>query len=105
MFIPAQLNVPAQKGNKTDFFGNPFHSALEFHMAALPHTANQTTFYIQLMYNAPKASLQVHHIFLKYKGLTRGKTLSLFTDGGAMPVTIDHQGPNGAVHVTTIRFS
>lgn len=105
LFIPADIPVPAQKGNKSDFFANPMHSALSIQMIGLPGTRNQVTGYLKVMYNAPKSTVQVHHLFVMYRGLLLGKTSTLFKDGAAIPETIDPQGPNGAVSAASYRAS
>ena len=104
-FIPSKIPIPAQPGQKSDYFANPLHSALDFHIIGLPRSKNQIGGYIQMMYNSPKAGVQVHHVYVTYRGLLLGKTSSLFVDEEATPHTIDPQGPNGAISGHSNRLS
>ncbi|MEG1585563.1 MAG: hypothetical protein RR346_01670 [Bacteroidales bacterium] len=104
-FIPSKMPVPALPGHKTDYFANPMHSGLDFHIIGLPGSEHQIGGYVNMMYNAPKAGVQVHHVYITYRGFLLGKTSSLFVDEEAIPHTIDPQGPNGALSGHSNRFS
>lgn len=104
-FIPAQIPVSAASGNKAGFFLNPMHSSLSFHILGLPGSKHEVGAYVQMMYNAPKSTVQVHHVYVTYAGLLLGRTTTLFADGESMPETIDPQGPNGAVSTHSYQFS
>ena len=57
------------------------------------------------MFNNPKSGVQIHYVYFKYRNFTLGRLSSLFSDDQAKPVTIDPDGPSGAVHVKNIRIS
>ena len=105
LFIPAQIPVPAERGRKTDFFSNPLHSALDFQFIALPGQRDQLTAYMKIMWNAPNAGVQLHNVYVQYRGFLLGRNTTMFADGGSMPYTIDPQGPNGAISVHSYQTS
>lgn len=104
-FVPAQIPVPAKKGNKAAYFANPLHSSIGVHIVALPATAHQVTAYLQLQFSGDKATVRCNHAYIGYRGFILGRTGSLFIDGDAIPETIDPQGPNGAVDVHSYQVS
>ncbi len=99
-FVTSSIPIPAAKGNKSVFFSDPLHSALDFHVVGLPGNDNQIAGYIKLQFNAPHKTVAINKVYLMYRGFTVGQANSLFQDGASNPVTIDPQGPNGEVSVT-----
>ena len=104
-FIPSNIPVPAAKGNKSEFFIDPLHSALDFHVVGLPGTKNQIVGYIKMKFHGQHSAVSISNVYLMYRGFTAGRINTLFQDGAAMPTTIDTQGPNGAVSVHSYQLS
>ncbi len=96
-FIPSSIPVPAMKGNKAEFFNNPLHSALDFHIVGMPGSANQVVGYIKFQFNGANRNVSINKVYLTYRGFSAGLISTLFKDGASIPNTIDTQGPNGAV--------
>lgn len=66
---------------------------------ALPNTDNQLGIYIDVNFMRPDHAPMLHHAYLKYRGITAGHTVSIFTDLGADPAAIDYEGPNAITYV------
>lgn len=75
-------------------------SSIYLNFVALPYTDNHVGLFFKGNFLGAGNSFSCFHFYAKYRGLTLGYTNSLFTDGGALPMTIDFQGPNGYTRVT-----
>lgn len=95
-FIPSIIPVPAVKGQKSEFFSRPFNSALDLQVIALPGQKDQVVGYVKVQFGGPQRAVQLTEAYVQYRGITMGRSFSVFTDCAAMPNTIDPQGPNGA---------
>lgn len=104
-FIPSRIPVPAAIGNKSEFIANPMHSALSLHLVGLPETRNELAAYIKFEYDGEDGNVRAKNVFISYKGILIGKNSSIFSDGEAVPQSIDPQGPNGIVSATTYQLS
>lgn len=93
-FTPAAF-TPSTPGNggSTQFAWQT--SALYLNFVAVPGSDNQLGLFLKANFTGANNNVHLSHIYAKYRGLTIGKTNSLFTDGAAMPMTIDNEGPNG----------
>lgn len=92
-FIPSAL-TPSTPGNgsATQFAWQS--SSIYLNFVAMPGTDNKIGIFFKGSFNSDK-TFKCSHFYAKYRGLTVGRTNSLFTDGDAVPMTIDNQGPNG----------
>lgn len=92
-FQPGEIAPVAEgDGGKFDFSAAQSNFYLNF--VALPGTDNQLGVYVDVNFMGDNHSPALHHAYLKYRGITAGHTLSIFTDGGAEPAAIDYSGPN-----------
>lgn len=72
-------------------------SSFYLNFVALPHTDNHIGIFFKAKFKGANNTIKISHFYGKYRGLTIGYTDSPFTDGDAMPMTIDSEGPNGSV--------
>ncbi len=93
-FTPSAF-TPSAPGNEgsTQFAWQTSSFYLNF--VAMPGSNNQLGLFIKLNFTGANNDINLAHVYAKYRGLTIGKTNSAFTDGAAMPMTIDNEGPNG----------
>lgn len=98
-FTPSSL-TPKTPGNggATRFAWQSSSFYLNF--VAMPHTDNQIGLFFKANFTGNNNNFDVSHFYAKYRGLTAGYTNSAFTDGAAMPMTIDNEGPNGSVSLS-----
>lgn len=94
-FIPGDIPMTIDKGSGGQFQMSAAQSDFYLNFVALPGTANQVGIYIDVNFMAGNHSPALHHAYFKYRGITAGHTVSIFTDMGAKPASIDYQGPNG----------
>lgn len=66
---------------------------------ALPGSGNQIGVYVDVNFMGKDHTPALHHAYLKYRGITAGHTISIFTDKGAEPASIDYFGPNAMTFV------
>lgn len=92
-FTPSSLER-ATAGNGGDLGFAWQSSGIHFNFVALPGTRDQIGLYFKAGFNA-SGGMKCSHLYIRYRGLTAGYTNSAFTDGAAMPFTIDNEGPNG----------
>ncbi|MBD5360962.1 MAG: hypothetical protein HDR87_09695 [Bacteroides sp.] len=92
-FIPSSI-TPRTPGNGAELDFAWQTSSIQLNFIAMPNTHNTIGLYFKGNFNATKG-FKMSHLYAKYRGLTAGYTNSIFTDGAAMPFTIDDQGPNG----------
>lgn len=72
-------------------------SSFYLNFVALPNTDNHIGVFFKAKFTGGNNVIKVSHFYGKYRGLTVGYTHSAFTDGDAMPMTIDSEGPDGSV--------
>lgn len=92
-FTPASM-TPRTPGNGGELGFAWQSSSIHLNFIAMPNTANTIGLYFKGNFNA-NSGFKMSHFYAKYRGLTAGYTNSAFTDGAAMPFTIDNEGPNG----------
>lgn len=68
-------------------------------VVALPGSENQIGAFVMIKFLGHDYTPNLDQAYLKYRGVTIGKTFSIFTDAAANPPTIDHQGVNAATTV------
>lgn len=97
-FQPGDL-VPAAEGDGAKLNFSAAQSNFYLNFVALPGSKNQIGIYVDVNFMGNNHSPALHHAYLKYRGITAGHTLSIFTDKGAEPASIDYSGPNGITFV------
>ncbi len=98
-FTPSSLTPKtAGNGGATRFAWQS--SSFYMNFVAMPHTDNQIGIFFKAKFTGGNNNIKVSHFYGKYRGLTAGYTNSAFTDGAAMPMTIDNEGPNGSVSLS-----
>ncbi|MDE7412785.1 MAG: hypothetical protein K2N05_03205 [Muribaculaceae bacterium] len=101
--MPSALNfTPSSMTPKTPGNGGATRfawqsSSFYLNFVALPNTDNHIGIFFKAKFTGANNGVKVSHFYGKYRGLTIGYTHSAFTDGNAMPMTIDNEGPNGSV--------
>lgn len=93
-FIPSDIPMTMAPGSGGQFLLSAAQSDFYLNFVALPGSANQLGIFIDINFMAGNHSPALHHAYLKYRGITAGHTISIFTDLGAKPASIDYQGPN-----------
>lgn len=93
-FIPGDIPMTIDPGSGGQFLLSAAQSDFYLNFVALPGSENQVGIYIDVNFMAGNHSPALHHAYLKYRGITAGHTVSIFTDMGAKPASIDYQGPN-----------
>ncbi len=97
-FTPSSM-TPRTPGNGSSVGFAWQSSSINLNFVAMPNTHNQLGLYFKGDFSSG-GDFEVSHLYAKYRGLTAGYTNSSFTDGDAMPFTIDNEGPNGYPSVT-----
>lgn len=100
-FIPFSIPVPANKANNGQFTIDPYKSNIFFKLLGNTKGLGAYEAYISGQFTGPGNSFAINDAYLRFMGFTVGKTWSLFNDLGAVPPTIDFQGPNGAGEMRT----
>lgn len=95
-FTPSSL-TPKTPGNggATRFAWQS--SSFYMNFVAMPNNENKIGIFFKAKFTGLNNGIKVSHAYGKFRGLTVGYTHSAFTDGEAMPFTIDSEGPNGSV--------
>ena len=93
-FIPGDIPMTIDRGSGGQFLMSAAQSDFYLNFVGLPGSDNQIGIFIDVNFMAGNHSPALHHAYLKYRGITAGHTISIFTDLGAKPASIDYQGPN-----------
>lgn len=93
-FIPGDIPMTIEPGNGGQFLLSAAQSDFYLNFVGLPGSDNQIGIFIDINFMQGNHSPALHHAYLKYRGITAGHTISIFTDLGAKPASIDYQGPN-----------
>lgn len=100
-FIPYAIPVPAQKGNNGSFTVDPTKSNIFIKLLGNTKDLGAYEAYVSGQFTGPGNSFVLNDAYLRFLGLTLGRTWSIFNDMGAVPPTVDFQGPNGAGEMRT----
>lgn len=94
------------EGNHTKFNLSAMQSNLYVNFVALPESKNRIGAFIN-MYFLNNYTPVLQQAYLTWRGITAGYNYSVFSDNGAMPPTIDFEGPNAgtAFPVPTISYT
>ena len=93
-FIPSDIPMTVEPGSGGQFLLSAAQSDFYLNFVGLPGSDNQIGIFIDVNFMAGNHSPALHHAYLRYRGITAGHTISIFTDMGAKPASIDYQGPN-----------
>lgn len=93
-FIPGDIPMSIEPGSGGQFSLSAAQSDFYLNFVGLPGSDNQIGIFIDVNFMAGNHSPALHHAYLKYRGITAGHTISIFTDLGAKAASIDYQGPN-----------
>lgn len=93
-FIPGDIPMTIDPGNGGQFLLSAAQSDFYLNFVGLPGSDNQIGIFIDINFMQGNHSPALHHAYLKYRGITAGHTISIFTDLGAKAASIDYQGPN-----------
>ena len=91
-FITGDI-LPVAPGNETKFNLSAMQSNLFVNFVAFPNTDNQLGAFIGMNFLNNYCPV-LQYAYLKYRGIKVGYDYSVFSDNGAMPPTIDYEGPN-----------
>lgn len=91
-FITADI-LPVEPGNETKFNLSAMQSALFVNFVAFPNSANKVGAFIAMNFLNDYVPV-LQYAYVKYRGIKIGYDYSVFSDNGAMPPTIDFEGPN-----------
>lgn len=96
-FVTADIE-PVGPGNHTKFQLSAMQSNLFVNFVAFPGSDNQLGAFVSmnLLDNYTPA---LEYAYLKYRGIKIGYDYSVFSDNGALPPTIDYEGPNASTAV------
>lgn len=93
-FKPSAIPMHPAPGNGARYAFSAQQSNIYLNIVAMPDSKDKVGVYISIMFNGNNYAPTVDHAYIRWRGLTAGYTVSLFTDLAACPPTIDHQGPN-----------
>ncbi len=102
-FITSDI-APVAPGDGTKFQISAQQSSLYLNFVALPDSKDKIGAFIGMNFlNNYVPVLQ--YAYLKWRGIKAGYDYSTFSDNGAMPATIDYEGPNAATAFPTPMIS
>lgn len=104
LFTPSAI-TPATPGNGSSLGFGWQTSSIYLNVLAMPGTDNQVGLFFKANFTGNNNTLHVKHFYAKYRGLLVGRTISLFTDASAEPMTIDYEGPNGYPFISVFTAS
>lgn len=104
-FITSELQS-VSNGDHTKFNLSAMQSSLYVNFVGLPGTDNQIGAFIGMNFLNNYVPV-VQYAYMKWRGIKAGYDYSVFSDNGAMPPTIDYEGPNAgtAFPVATLSYS
>ncbi len=99
-FVPSAI-TPATLGNGSSLRFTALTSSFYINAVALPGTKDKVGLFFKAQINdGNDYGFNVSHFYVTYRGFQIGYTSSLFTDGAAIPFTVDAQGPNGTANLS-----
>lgn len=98
-FTTRDIPMEIAPGNGGQFKLSAQQSNFYLNVVAMPGSENQIGAFIMIKFLGHDYTPNLDQAYLKYRGITMGKTFSIFTDAAANPPTIDHQGVNAATTV------
>ncbi len=102
-FITADI-TPVAPGDGTKFNLSAMQSSLFVNFVAFPESENRLGAFIGLNFLNNYVPV-VQYAYIKYRGIEAGYDYSVFSDNGAMPPTIDYEGPNSSTAIAVPMLS
>lgn len=95
IFAPADIPMSTAEGNKSQTLFSVGQSNIYWNFVALPGSKNQVGLFFDIIFLGKTSTpvIQIHHLYMKYRGFTAGYIVSTFTDLKAEPYSIDFGGP------------
>lgn len=102
IFAPKDIPMSTSEGDKGQLLFSVGQSNIYWNFVALPGTKNQLGLFFDVIFlgTTSKPVIEIHHLYMKYRGFTAGYVVSTFTDLKAEPYSIDFGGP---ASVTLVR--
>lgn len=96
IFAPKDIPMDVEPGNHGQTTFSVGQSNIYWNFVALPGSKNQIGLFFDIIFLGQKSTpvIQIHHLYMKYRGFTAGYIVSTFTDLKAEPYSIDFGGPN-----------
>lgn len=95
IFAPKDIPMSPDAANKSQTLFSVGQSNIYWNFVALPGTKNQVGLFFDVIFlgTTSKPVIEIHHLYMKYRGFTAGYVVSTFTDLKAEPYSIDFGGP------------
>lgn len=102
IFAPKDIPMATDEGNRSQTLFSVGQSNIYWNFVALPGSKNQIGLFFDVIFlgTSSKPVIEIHHLYMKYRGFTAGYVVSTFTDLKAEPASIDFGGPNA---ITLVR--
>lgn len=96
IFAPKDIPMSTEDGNRSQTLFSVGQSNIYWNFVALPGSKNQVGLFFDIIFlgHSTTPVIQIHHLYMKYRGFTAGYVVSTFTDLKAEPYSIDFGGPN-----------
>ena len=96
IFAPKDIPMTTSQGDRSQTLFSVGQSNIYWNFVALPGTKNQLGLFFDVIFlgNSSKPVIEIHHLYMKYRGFTAGYVVSTFTDLKSEPKSIDFGGPN-----------
>lgn len=96
IFAPKDIPMSTVDGNRSQTLFSVGQSNIYWNFVALPGTKNQVGLFFDVIFlgKTSKPVIEIHHLYMKYRGFTAGYVVSTFTDLKAEPKSVDFGGPN-----------
>ena len=95
IFAPKDIPMKPDEGNRSQTLFSVGQSNIYWNFVALPGSKNQIGLFFDVIFlgTTSKPVIEIHHLYMKYRGFTVGYVVSTFTDLKAEPYSIDFGGP------------
>lgn len=96
IFAPKDIPMASADGNRSQTLFSVGQSNIYWNFVLLPGSKDQVGLFFDVIFlgNSPKPVIEIHHLYMKYRGFTAGYVVSTFTDLKSEPKSIDFGGPN-----------
>ena len=96
IFAPKDIPMSEDEGNRSQTLFSVGQSNIYWNFVALPGSKNQVGLFFDVIFLGHTSTpvIQIHHLYMKYRGFTAGYVVSTFTDLKSEPYSIDFGGPN-----------
>lgn len=95
IFAPKDIPMTPEEGNRSQTLFSVGQSNIYWNFVAFPGSKNQLGLFFDVIFlgTSSKPVMEIHHLYMKYRGFTAGYIVSTFTDLHAEPYSIDFGGP------------